>query len=79
MNPADDDFSETGFLILCDHCCQHTATHKTGTDYACDACVGDESFEEVKDDVDKTQEVKVCDCGAIKGGGLHSDWCSTNE
>ena len=72
----DDDFSQTGFLILCDMCGSHTAKHKVGSDYFCDGCLdGDIDVE-----IEKTEgELVVCDCGALKVGGLHSDWCSTQN
>ena len=73
----DDDFSQTGFLILCDSCGSNTAKHKVGADYFCNACLGNDQESVI---MEKPKEMNIiCDCGALKVGGRHSDWCSTRS
>lgn len=68
--------SETGFLVICKTCTEHTAKHFDGASYFCDSCFDGEQTVRAP----MTEElIKKCDCGATKVGGLHSHWCSANS
>lgn len=55
--------SDEGYLILCEACNEHTGViFDVAGDYWCINCW-------IK------QDTVVCECGADKTGGLHSDWC----